>query len=295
MDIQVQPGRYVVAVSGGVDSMALLSMLSVLPGLKLTVAHYDHGIREDSAEDRRLVATEAQKYGLPFVYAEGSLGSDTSEATARNARYAFLRKVQQATNARGIITAHHQDDLLETVIMNLIRGTGRKGLSPLVNVHDLHRPLLHLSKQDLWLHALDNQLIWREDSTNQDLRYMRNYLRHKVMPKMSPADRQKLVQLTRRQAEINHQMDTLLANYMHIQDQREVLKRQWFLDLSHKVAQEVMAHWLRTHSINDFDKRGIDRLVVGAKVTKPGKTLDIVKGNQLIITPNYLLLKKSNR
>lgn len=293
MDIQVAPGRYVVAVSGGVDSMALLNMLSNMPGLKLTVAHFDHGIREDSVEDRRLVQAVAREYGLPFVYDHGNLGSDASEATARDARYKFLRKVQRASNAQAIITAHHQDDLLETVVMNLLRGTGRKGLSPLSGQHDIHRPLLHVPKSHLQTHAHDNQIVWREDSTNTDTKYKRNYIRRHVMPKMSPEQREQLLALSRRQAEINKQADTLLDNYLHIQDAREVLKRQWFLDLSHKVAKEVMASWLRSHQLSDFDKRSIDRLVVGAKVSRPGKTLDIVRGNQIIITPNYLLLKKS--
>ena len=71
MEFDLQPGRYVVAVSGGVDSVVLLHMLASRPDLELTVAHYDHGIREDSAEDRQLVQELAKLYSLPFVYQEG--------------------------------------------------------------------------------------------------------------------------------------------------------------------------------------------------------------------------------
>jgi tRNA(Ile)-lysidine synthetase-like protein len=131
MKIQLPKGRYVVAVSGGVDSVVLLDALSKLPNLELVVAHLDHGIREDSIEDRRFVASLAASYGLVFEYGEGRLGSGASEATAREARYNFLRGVKMKHDAKAIITAHHQDDLIETAILNMLRGTGRKGLTSL--------------------------------------------------------------------------------------------------------------------------------------------------------------------
>ena len=156
VNVGQEPGKYVVAVSGGVDSVALLHLLleanderrtmndedspsSVLrPPFRFVVAHFDHGIRKDSAEDRKLVQAMAQKIrGLPFVYDEGRLGPRASEATARLARYTFLRRVLQASGARAIVTAHHQDDLLETAIINLLRGTGRKGLTALGSRSDI--------------------------------------------------------------------------------------------------------------------------------------------------------------
>ena len=127
LDITVKPGRYVLAVSGGVDSMVLLNLLQQQPDVQLTIAHFDHGIRTDSADDRRLVQAAARFYGLPVVYHEGQLGADASEATARQARYEFLRTVRLVANAKAIITAHHQDDVLETAILNMLRGTGRRG------------------------------------------------------------------------------------------------------------------------------------------------------------------------
>src|SRR5689334_6585659 len=117
-----KPGHYVVAVSGGVDSMALLHMLNSRPDLKLTVAHFDHGIRDDSAQDLLLVEKVAKSYGRPFVFKAGRLGPDASEAGARTARYRFLRQVLRDCGAKAIITGHHQDDLLETAILNMLRG-----------------------------------------------------------------------------------------------------------------------------------------------------------------------------
>src|SRR4051812_36593671 len=102
MMIKLIPGTYVVAVSGGVDSVALLHMLRQQneggePPLKLVVAHLDHGIREDSADDRKHVQTVAETWGLPFTYHEARLGAGTSEAEAREHRYDFLHQVRQAS------------------------------------------------------------------------------------------------------------------------------------------------------------------------------------------------------
>ncbi|QQS18837.1 hypothetical protein IPL68_02130 [Candidatus Saccharibacteria bacterium] len=87
------------------------------------MAHFDHGIRPDSVEDRKLVQKLAKQYGLPFVYDRAELGAGASEAVAREARYAFLSRVKEAVGADAIITAHHEDDVLETIIINWLRGT----------------------------------------------------------------------------------------------------------------------------------------------------------------------------
>lgn len=156
MEIELNPGRYVIAVSGGVDSMVLLDLLlrhkpknpSLTPkALRLkpymfVVAHFDHGIHEKSSEYRNFVATKTLDTGVEFVSVEGKLGPQVSEATARKARYEFLEKVKNQHKADAIITAHHRDDVVETVIINLLRGSGRKGMSSLKSTAGRQRPLL---------------------------------------------------------------------------------------------------------------------------------------------------------
>ncbi len=295
MNISVQPGTYVVAVSGGVDSMVLLDLLRQQPNVKLVVAHFDHGIRSDSAFDRELVQRTAQSHGLPFVYHEAKLGPGASEETARKARYTFLHAVREASGARAIITAHHHDDALETAVINLLRGTGRKGLSSLQSNHTVHRPLLHLEKRALRDYANDQGLTWREDSTNEDTKYLRNYVRHRILTKFGTEDRNKLQYIVRKAAHINKELDTQLMNYLHVQTKAGKLDRETFLRLPHAVSKEVMAAWLRKHDIRNFDSKALERLVVAAKTLRPGKSADVLQGHSLKITTKYLALQTPDR
>jgi len=166
--------KYIVAVSGGVDSVVLLDMMTKVPGNELVVAHFDHGIRDDSADDAQFVALLARQYGHAFKVVREELGVAASEALARERRYLFLRALAQKYNAR-IVTAHHLDDLVETVAINLQRGTGWRGLSVLDS--DITRPLIDTSKQQLINYARANGLVWREDSTNASDAYLRNRIR----------------------------------------------------------------------------------------------------------------------
>jgi tRNA(Ile)-lysidine synthase len=295
MDIIVQPGLYVVAVSGGVDSMVLLDLLKRKPELKLVVAHFDHGIRDDSHEDRYLVRAIADENGLPFVYHLGYLGIGASEDEARKARYDFLRSVKESSGAQAIITAHHHDDLLETAIINMLRGTGRKGLTSLKSRPGLVRPMLHVSKEDVIKYAKENKLQWREDITNADTRYLRNHVRHNILQKFDKSQLGNLRVILDKMTSINNELDDQIINYLHIQPAGNVLDRKTFVRLPHTVAKEIMASWLRKNDISNFDQKTLERLVVRAKTLEPGKLTDIVKGYSLQINKETLMLVAYNR
>ncbi|MCA9329748.1 tRNA lysidine(34) synthetase TilS, partial [Candidatus Saccharibacteria bacterium] len=255
MKVDIQPGRYVIAVSGGVDSISLLHLLQSIPDVKLTVAHFDHGIRGDSNQDKLLVQSLAKKYGLPFVYHRGELGAKASEAVARESRYAFLRQVQKTVDAEAIITAHHQDDVLETAIINMLRGTGRKGLTSLKSHRHLVRPMLAVSKSDVRAYAVKQGLVWREDSTNQDLTILRNYIRKIILPKLGKEGKSILINHINNLLEINNAIDDHLQFYLHLQPSRQVLNRYSFILLPHNVALEITAQWLRSHGITTFNTK----------------------------------------
>lgn len=295
MDIDLPAGRYVVAVSGGVDSVALLDMLTNQPGVQLTVAHFDHGIREDSAEDRKLVQALAKKYNLPFVYHAGKLGPKASEAVAREARYEFLHTVRRASKAQAIITAHHQDDVLETAVLNLVRGTGRRGLSSLKSMDIVKRPLLRVPKKELLRYAKREGLRWREDSTNIDERYLRNYIRHRLLPRFASADREVLLQIVEQAEETNKLLEVELANYLHVQPTTTSLSRTQFIQLPHVVAREVLAAWLLANTSVELSKQLLERLVMAAKTGKIGSKVDVDTEYWLCIFREHLALKVRER
>ncbi len=290
MKVRISPGKYVVAVSGGVDSMVLLDLLRQKPKLELVVAHFDHGIRPNSAADRKLVQRIAEDYGLPFVYAEGKLGAKASEALARDARYAFLRAVQQEHGAEAIITAHHQDDMLETAIMNLLRGTGRRGLSSLKSRKDLVRPLLDWTKKGVREYAEERDLVWNEDSTNDDERYLRNYIRNNILSRFTKTGRDTLLVHMKQAGKINEEIDELLDKDLADQPSKDELNRGWYLLLPYAVATEMMAAWLRRNGVLQFDRHMIERLVVAAKTARPGKIADVDSGHVVKITKDRIKL-----
>lgn len=287
MNIELEPGKYVVAVSGGVDSAVLLDVLRKQKNLDLVVAHFDHGIRPDSHEDREFVRSLAQKYGLPFEYAEARLGANASEATARAARYKFLKKTMEESGAVAIITAHHEDDALETAIINILRGTGRKGLSALGDRSDVRRPLLGIPKSQLLDYARKNNLEWHEDDTNNDENYLRNYVRRRLLPKFSAANRQDFLHLIERSRANNKELDIFLIDLLGRQNS---LGRRWFSQLPHGVALEVMAAWLRRHDVRSFDSKTLERLVVAAKTGRSGQHFDVNNGTIMEVREDKLAL-----
>lgn len=293
MNVTLKPGHYVLAVSGGVDSMVLLDLLRKRPGIKLVVAHFDHGIRDDSNLDKQFVENMAKAHKIPFVYGKGNLGPAASEEAARNARYSFLKSVQQATGARAIITAHHQDDLLETAMLNMLRGTGRRGLTSLRSTDGIVRPLLDHSKNRIKEYAANNKISWREDSTNADTRYRRNHVRQNVMTKLTPGQRAQLTILLEDMRQLNDRIDTEITNMLHTQPGVDVIDRDWFIGLPHEVAQEVLHHWLTRKKIANLNRRRLEQLVVALKTAQPNTVHDVSKDHKIHIAKKSVHLKKT--
>ena len=288
-------GKYVLAVSGGVDSMCLLHLLSQKRDMyELVVAHFDHGIRPDSHLDAELVRQTAKQYGLSYLEGNGFLGDQTSEAKARRARYDFLFAKKDEVKADAIVTAHHQDDRLETLVINLARGTGRKGLSSLTETTDIKRPFLNVTKAELSDYAHQHKLSWREDSTNADSRYLRNYIRQQLATKLTNEDKSRLIELMDRQEKINQQIDRGIDRLYAMSGQAG-LRRKFLADLTYNESRELVAYWLRHNNLVNFDHKTIERITVAAKTKKPGARVDVYGKRQVIIGKEFLALDAIER
>jgi len=291
----VEPGVYVLAISGGVDSMVLLDHFLHVPKSKIIVAHFDHGIRKDSKNDRQFVHSIAQKNQLTFVYQNGNLGEFCSEEKARIARYAFLNTVKKSAKAKAVVTAHHQDDVLETAIINMLRGTGRKGLTGLNSNQWVLRPFLRIPKSIIRDYATEKGLVWREDPSNDNLAFLRNYVRHRIIPRLSTSERQKFIDIIDHARDLNKQIDDNLLVHMHVQPSLDTLDRHHFIMLPHKVSVELLASWLRKQGIRNFDSNSLERLVIAAKTYSAGKVTDINAAYQLQISQDNLALLVRDR
>lgn len=272
--------KYILAVSGGVDSVVLLDMLSKKSDLELVVAHFDHGIRPDSADDAEFVKDLAEKYGLPFESKREELGSDASEDLARNRRYEFLRSMAEKYDAE-IVTAHHADDVIETIAINLSRGTGWRGLA--VMDSDIIRPLTDMTKAEIVEYAKKNDLTWREDTTNVSNKYLRNRIRRRLAG-LNDDTKRRLLGLWQQQKYLKRQIDKEVVGLIN---KGPTYERKVFLDLEKSVALELLRH------ITDarLTRPQLEKVLLAIKEFLPSKTLQAGGGVEVVFTSRNFTVK----
>ena len=213
----------VVAVSGGVDSMDLMDLLSRLAkswGWTLVIAHLDHAQRPGSIDVAMRVGATADQLGHRFVtnrlwVPEGEV---SSEAELRERRYAWLREMRTAHDAAAIVTAHHANDRLETAMWHAIRGSGRHGLTSLREQQsDIVRPLMQFRRGDILTYAQQRDLEWDEDPSNANTDFTRNLIRHELLgkvPEWDPHYHQNLSDWLDHLQRLNDHADDLLAQLL---------------------------------------------------------------------------------
>jgi tRNA(Ile)-lysidine synthase len=184
-----------VAFSGGMDSvaltLALIELKSFLKLKRLALAHINHGIREESDKDEEFALEFAKKKGLEIFIQRLKIkkmvqeSRENLEALARELRYKALRSIKDGEGFDMIATAHHLNDLVETIILWLVRGSGLEGLTGFdEKANDLVRPLYWVTKEEIKAFVLSRKENWVEDSTNYDVKYSRNRIRHRVLPEL---------------------------------------------------------------------------------------------------------------
>lgn len=268
--------RYLVAVSGGIDSVVLLDQLVAARKHELIVAHFDHGIREDSSDDARFVEGLARQYGLAFVSHREELGSGASEELARRHRYRFLRSMAKAHSAV-IVTAHHSDDIIETMAINTKRGTGWRGIAVLQTA-GIVRPLLATTKAEIRSYALDRRLEWVEDSTNASDDYLRNQLRHLFARTLSSEQKQALLMLWKSQVALKIAIDEELAAYI----EREEYSRYFFNHIDEQSAAELLRGVIVAKAGEGPLRPQLQRAILAIKTARPRTTFEIGSGVNLV-------------
>lgn len=259
----------VVGVSGGGDSVALLLALHEVapPGCssRLAVAHAEHDLRESAATDALFVAALASRLGLRFesrlLAVREQRHDEGIEARARRLRYGFLADVAREAGARHVVVAHTADDQAETILHRALRGTGLAGLAGMMPARELCdgiallRPLLGIPREQVRGYLLATGEDWREDETNDDTRYTRNFIRHEIIARAAagpyPAATESLVRLGEHAARVAGALASaaehlLMRHARHLPDGAVMLEAAPLLGLDrHLLAEVFMALWRR--------------------------------------------------
>ena len=190
-DLATHDDKILLTVSGGVDSMVMLSLF-VRSGYRVGVAHCNFQLRGvESEEDEELVRREAEKYGVPWynkrfdTKGEMERTGESMEMAARRLRYAWFDELSREHGYTVVAIAHHIDDSIETFFINLLRGTGLRGLTGITtHAGKLIRPLMFASRKDILEYAVAQHIPYREDSSNRSTKYLRNKIRLGLVPRI---------------------------------------------------------------------------------------------------------------
>lgn len=276
--------KYVLAVSGGVDSVVLLDLLvKYLDGIadgvntpQLILAHFDHGMRQDSGADARFVEGLAKKYGLKFVVRHSEL-KGANELVAREARYDFLFQVAEEFGTK-VVTAHHKNDVIETVALNIGRGTRWRGLSGMSDPRIL-RPLAGFSKQEIYEYATKNRLEWVEDETNLTDMYQRNKLRQKINSRLSAGQQNEIYELWKSQKILTNKIRTEIEQLTNGE-----LNRYFLTNIDWSLAEEIVQEIVRRKFGVSLLSHQLERAVLAIRAGRAGTSWQIGGGLVMKLT-----------
>ena len=227
----------VAACSGGADSLALVDLLDGFRqelGIALFVAHFEHGLRgEESCRDAEFVRNYCDSRGLRFFCGNADVKNEvlrnggSIEEVARRLRYEYLRYVAGVVGGALIATGHHRDDQAETVLMNLVRGSGGRGLGAMrPRQVDIVRPLLCLTRTEIEIYCRERKLQPRNDFSNDDVNFRRNRVRHELVPLLQQRFNPSLTDALCRTADVLADEQEFLRSYVEEQLPKLVVKME---------------------------------------------------------------------
>ncbi|MBD3675487.1 MAG: tRNA lysidine(34) synthetase TilS [Planctomycetaceae bacterium] len=268
--------RFLAAISGGLDSAVLMALLAHIReemSLEIVIAHYDHQWRPESERDAIFVMEEAARYGFSCLLGRPEHlpeEAEKNEATAREQRYEFLLQTALMQGCPVVLTAHTADDQVETVLHNILRGTGLAGLSGMKPVRSLDsevslvRPLLDVTRAELESFATEKKVPYREDSTNQSLDYTRNLIRHEVLEwlesKGFESNRESILRLSRQADDIQKSLVWVVGEVL---ERAVVSLSEEEVVLASEVLESLPRHLLRELFVELWRREGWPRQQMG--------------------------------
>ncbi|MCY4155394.1 MAG: tRNA lysidine(34) synthetase TilS [Gammaproteobacteria bacterium] len=308
LDARADTRHYLVAYSGGMDSHVLLWLLAGLArdaGYRVRAVHVNHNIHPHSQDwARHCRATcQALEVELTVLDVDASApGRESPENWAREKRYGALREILAADEV--LLTAHHQDDQLETLLLRLLRGAGVLGLAAMRPLREFGpgfhaRPLLHYSRAQLLDYAQRHNLCWLEDPSNADTQFDRNYLRHEVLPALRhrwPALALPVSRTAQACAEAQELLDELARRDLQdcaTQDP-DALRVDRIQELSAPRQKNLIRHWCRVLDLPTPNSRHLAHIISDVIQARPDARPRVNwKGAELRRQRNYLYLTAS--
>ncbi|RAI85764.1 tRNA lysidine(34) synthetase TilS [Algoriphagus yeomjeoni] len=291
---------YLLASSGGIDSMCLGNLLTKAE-IPFEIAHVNFQLRgEESDQDEEFLRNWAKTLEIPFhvhhadTYAFASERNISTQMAAREIRYAWFEKLRSERKLAGIITAHHEDDQIETIFLNLLRGTGIEGIYGMADRRGwLIRPMLPFSRKEIEEYILENQIEWREDSSNEKTDYKRNKLRHISLPALYEVGddaKSNLLNSFERLKDTGKAFTALFDNWksekIKESDDLQILSSQDLL--RHAGASSLLYFWLRPYGFNSDQAQDIletCQFSESGKLFESSTHLLNIDRDQLILAP----------
>ena len=292
----IQSKKIIAGVSGGLDSIVLLDLLKAISQpcrLKIYISYIHHGgssekrIQDyrDNAKD--FVLNLSQKYNLEFLSPKSSKKILSSEEEFRELRRNCFKKLSQQKQADLIALAHNQDDLLETRLIQLIRGCGSQGLKSMSYYDTLYlRPLLFWTRKEINSYALKQNLKWLEDPSNRDNHFLRNWIRNKWLKDLEHKRQGAVKSLARSLETLSGQTEKDLQRYMDSKG----IKRQLFMELSLKEKKRVLAFYMRKKAFSNYGQSHIEEILKQNERAQKTFSIQLLK-RTWFFTKNYITVK----
>jgi tRNA(Ile)-lysidine synthase len=308
----VPPGRYLLAVSGGRDSMALLDAWTSSRDDAVAVASFDHGTGAAATRAVQLVERECERRGIGVLLGSGRgpeprakarrrvlvpLAAPSEEAL-RYSRWEFLNGWAREVGAT-IVTAHTEDDQVETVFMRVLRGAGARGLAAMYAPSPIVRPLLGVTRADVDAYVRETGVKYVDDPSNASLAYFRNRVRHELLPairEVHPRFDAQLLDIARRAAEWRRELADLIdgsASAVAVQGQASV-PADFMAGLTEEGLQAAWPEVAGRAGVV-LDWRGLERLVAETRKVKPGAKIPLSGGATVHRTATTFVVRNSRR
>lgn len=296
----------VVACSGGPDSMCLLSLVNELKNelnLKIIVAHVNHKLRIESEEEKEMVENYSKENNLIFELLEITKYSNNkfSEEDARKRRYDFFNKLIKKYNTNVLLTAHHGDDLIETIQMRLTRGSNLSGYIGIKMINEnnnykILRPLLSTTKENILNYLNDKNIPYRIDKTNEELKHTRNKYRHYILPFLKNENKkvhEKYLKFSKELIEYDNFVNTYIRNNNFIVDNSIVINKiKGESDFIKRKALELLIKEIQKDDIFDISDEQMKNLM--KLYTLDNKEIDLNNNYQGINSYGKILILKKN-